>query len=110
MVCLMSSLEAGACLDEDVIAAFAYGQLDAPAIERVDAHLATCADCLWLVTEAVVGASGEQRAARPLPPGVLPDRFERRQLIAQGGMGAVYYGYDRQAGSPVAITVFVDRK
>jgi predicted ATPase/Tfp pilus assembly protein PilF len=103
MVCVMSSLEAGACLDEDVIAAFAYGQLDARAIERVDAHLATCADCLWLVTEAVVGVSGESRATRPLPPGFLPDRFERRHLIAQGGMGAVYYGYDRKAGTSVAI-------
>jgi predicted ATPase/Tfp pilus assembly protein PilF len=104
MFASMSSPEAGACLDEDVIAAFAYGQLDALAVERVDAHLATCADCLWLVTEAVVGTGNDSRPSRPaLAPSALPERFERRHLIAQGGMGAVYYGYDREAGSSVAI-------
>jgi serine/threonine protein kinase/tetratricopeptide (TPR) repeat protein len=100
----MSSLEGNACLDEDVIAAFAYGQLDAPAVERVDAHLATCTDCLWLVTEAVIGSSSsEARVTGPLAPAPMLERFERRHLIAQGGMGAVYYGYDREVGASVAI-------
>jgi predicted ATPase len=98
----MSSPAAGACLDDDVIAAFAYGQLDARAIERVDAHLAICPDCLWLVTEAVVGASAETRRP-PVLSSPSSERFERRHLIAQGGMGAVYYGYDREVGSSVAI-------
>jgi Protein kinase domain len=101
----MSPLEGNVCLDEDVIAAFVYGQLDARAIERVDARLATCSDCLWLVTEGVVGAAGSDAGppSAAFVPAPLPDRFERRHLIAQGGMGAVYYGYDREAGVSVAI-------
>jgi serine/threonine protein kinase/tetratricopeptide (TPR) repeat protein len=100
----MSSLEVNACLDEDTIAAFVAGELDACRIERVDAHLATCQDCLWMVTAAAVGASSSLSApSAPNSPAPYHERFERRHLIAQGGMGAVYYGYDREAGASVAI-------
>src|SRR5690242_19801926 len=34
---------------------------------------------------------------------VIADRFEVGEFIAQGGMGAVYHGLDRQTGQPVAI-------
>jgi predicted Ser/Thr protein kinase len=100
----MSSLEVSACLDEDLIAAFVVGELNVRDVERVDAHLATCQDCLWMVTAAAVGASSGlsvPSASASSPPS--HERFERRHLIAQGGMGAVYYGYDREAGASVAI-------
>jgi serine/threonine protein kinase/predicted ATPase len=100
----MSSLEVNACLDEDIIAAFVAGELDASGVERVDAHLATCQDCLWMVTAAAVGASsGLSASSASTSPAPLHERFERRHLIAQGGMGAVYYGFDREVGASVAI-------
>src|SRR5579859_5707482 len=34
---------------------------------------------------------------------VIADRFELGEVIAQGGMGAVYHGVDRKTGQPVAI-------
>ncbi|MHB8626730.1 MAG: serine/threonine protein kinase [Aggregatilineales bacterium] len=34
---------------------------------------------------------------------VIADRFEIGEFIAQGGVGAVYRGLDRQTGQPVAI-------
>jgi serine/threonine protein kinase len=107
------------CLDEDIIAAFVDGQLDARTVEAVDAHLATCRECLWLVTAAAVARDGlasadggrcEQAAlagAGSAPPlarvSRWPERFERRHLIAQGGMGSVYYGFDRETNTAVAI-------
>jgi serine/threonine protein kinase/predicted ATPase len=127
---IMSRVQEAECLDEDIIAAFVDGQLDARMVEAVDAHLASCRECLWLVTAAAVAqeglaggieassrepqgdAGGEPEPAAAEAEGAAPpvarssrwpERFERRQLIAQGGMGAVYYGYDRETNAAVAI-------
>ena len=107
----MSRLPEAECLDEDIIAAFVDGQLNARMVEAVDAHLASCRECLWLVTAAAVADAGVEVDAglfpsRPEPEPETecpPERFERRHLIAQGGMGSVYYGHDRETDSPVAI-------
>src|SRR5690606_30487113 len=107
IVCRMSRGTEAECLDEDLIAAFVDGQLNAEMVDVVDAHLASCRECLWLVTAAAVAHGGDE--AQPAPPepepgpSCSPDRFERRHLIAQGGMGSVYYGRDREADAPVAI-------
>src|SRR4051812_19764009 len=104
----MSSGVGSQCLGEDVIAAFVAGGLTGREVERVDDHLAGCADCLWLVTAAAVNTPRELLLRRDpsaeLATGSLPpERFERRHLLAEGGMGAVYYGLDRETGAAVAI-------
>ncbi len=38
---------------------------------------------------------------------VLGDRFELTELAARGGMGAVWRGYDRETGAPVAVKLVV---
>jgi predicted ATPase/predicted Ser/Thr protein kinase len=109
----MSSMVGSQCLGEDVIAAFVAGGLNGREVERVDEHLATCADCLWLVTAAAVNTPRElalgfasvraQQGGEVVTTSMLPERFERRHLLAEGGMGAVYYGLDRETGAAVAI-------
>src|SRR5690349_10994093 len=103
----MSSAPRSDCLSEDTIAAFVAGTLLVHEIDAIDQHLAVCADCLWVVTAAAVGAPGDTNGtSSPLPPPpsrTTTERFERRQLLAQGGMGAVYFGVDHQTGVAVAI-------
>lgn len=43
----------------------------------------------------------------PLTGAVLQDRFEVEDIVAQGGMGAVYRGVDRTSGAPVAIKLML---
>jgi predicted ATPase/tetratricopeptide (TPR) repeat protein/predicted Ser/Thr protein kinase len=101
----MSSAAGSDCLSEDTIAAFVAGALRSHEIDAIDQHLANCGDCLWLVTAAAVGTPGEtsSSAATLSPTRTTTERFERRQLLAQGGMGAVYFGVDHQTGTAVAI-------
>lgn len=102
----MSAEAESGCLSENVIAAFVAGALDPRELERVDQHLDGCEDCLRLATASVVpGAPGLGAAPNgsSLAGAVSANRFERHALIAQGGMGAVYHGRDRETGLPVAV-------
>ncbi|MEO8184654.1 MAG: protein kinase, partial [Deltaproteobacteria bacterium] len=114
----MGSSDVSACLDEELLAAFVSGGLDATEIARVDAHLARCEDCLLAVGFAAgpPAAGGSELASDALKhvftwerlltqgPGViLSGRFEVGEFLAQGGMGAVYRGVDRETHLPVAI-------
>jgi serine/threonine protein kinase/tetratricopeptide (TPR) repeat protein len=97
------------CPSDNVIAAFVAGSLDARGVARLDRHLDVCEVCLQLATaSAGAGRAGTAVRAEPNPSGALAgsasaERFERHALIAQGGMGAVYHGLDRETGQPVAI-------
>ena len=64
-------------LDEGTIHAWLDGALDAPERERVDRHLASCAECEALVAEArgfIAGASRILGALDEVPGGVVPRR------------------------------------
>jgi tetratricopeptide (TPR) repeat protein len=102
------------CLDDDTIATFVAGSLDPALLPRIEEHLAGCAACRSAaaaglaygeatppgiaVTAPDVGAN----ASRPL---VIAERFELRDLIAQGGMGVVYRGHDQVERELVAVKV-----
>ena len=85
-----------ACIDVETVAAFVDGTLDAPARDRVVAHLATCPDCTELVAEVV--RTGEELAAENSgTPAVTPMPLNRpakagwirRPGVAIGGAIAI---------------------
>jgi non-specific serine/threonine protein kinase len=92
-------------LDEDLVLAFVAGALDADALGRVERHLASCRDCSWLVTAALLVRDEElpqvARTGALAEPG--RERFEAQELIAEGAMGAVFRALDTHTGAPVAI-------
>lgn len=100
------------------------GRLVAAELPRVEAHVSACTACL----HRVGGAARQERASRPgsidatgleaealftqpplsAPavggfPALLAERYEVLALVAQGGMGEVYRGLDRQTGAIIAI-------
>jgi len=130
------------CLSSEVLADWVEGRLSAADIQRVEAHVAGCAECLRRVGiaarddrarpldstlpqsllpqsslqgldggaaavsswEAVQSLAGAARAASPVALlEVLAGRYELLERIAQGGMGEVYRGRDRQTGVEVAV-------
>src|SRR5262245_20513925 len=111
----MPSPESSGCLDEDTVLAFVAGSLNTELLGSVERHLATCRDCSWLVTAAVLvredalpqaaRAAAEAAAGTPSGAALAPGdaRFERLELIAEGAMGSVYRGIDGRTGSLVAI-------
>src|SRR4051812_25430682 len=56
----------------------------------------------------------DSSASSPRPNGANPasgqmsfaERFEIRRLVGEGGMGAVYEGFDRTSGQVVALKIF----
>src|SRR5436190_20190580 len=60
---LMPPVWTPGCLDEDVVLAFVNGSLEADALARVERHLATCRDCSWLVTAAVLVREDDLQSA-----------------------------------------------
>ncbi|MEY4544856.1 MAG: hypothetical protein RL685_1051 [Pseudomonadota bacterium] len=99
------------CLDEDTVLAFVTGSLTAETLVQVESHLAACRDCSWLVTAAVLVREEDLlRPARvprdsppPPPPTPAAGRFEALELIAEGAMGSVFRGIDRETGAVVAL-------
>jgi serine/threonine protein kinase len=110
--------DAAQCLEDSIIATFVAGGLDPAALSRVEEHLAGCASCRGLAAAGLaygVAPSGGTLPAdetRPaavaratLGPTLIAQRFELRDFLAQGGMGVVYRGYDRQTREVVAVKV-----
>jgi tRNA A-37 threonylcarbamoyl transferase component Bud32 len=96
------------CPSDELLAAFATGELHGPDLPPTEEHVSFCDVCL-LVLAAVLQGSSEVcdlplPDAPPGPPGSrLCERFEVAELIAEGGMGRVYSGLDLHTGERVAI-------
>ncbi|HKO92714.1 MAG TPA: protein kinase [Polyangiaceae bacterium] len=110
----MEGLHASQCLDDSTIATFVAGALDPGNLSRVEEHLAGCAACRGLAAAGLAYAAPAAPAAQTLAAGadagrpgpqLIAGRFELRDLLAQGGMGVVYQGYDRDTRKAVAIKV-----
>ena len=57
----------------------------------------------WASRQTSASEPGEPSSARPVLPQRLAERYEMRELIAQGGMGEVYRGVDLETGRAVAV-------
>jgi tetratricopeptide (TPR) repeat protein/predicted Ser/Thr protein kinase len=95
----MSSSEE-TCIDDGTLGAFVGGTLEPWQIAAVEAHLASCDDCLAVV--AAAGGDAPAPAADANSEAIL-GRFEIGEFLGRGGMGVVYHGRDRQTGQRVAI-------
>ncbi|MBX7083999.1 MAG: protein kinase [Nannocystaceae bacterium] len=104
-----------ACPDTDAILAFAEGQTDAAARERVAAHVDDCADCAALVREALAAretSPGEPVHESPvdglhLVRGMSLGRYIVLDSVGRGGLGEVYAAYDPELDRRVAIKLLM---
>jgi eukaryotic-like serine/threonine-protein kinase len=102
-----------ACLGEETLAAFAEGQVDEASQERIEEHLADCADCRVVLTRAAGVTvsdghpsgvvSGSAVDEQPLSNGTRVGRYVIRSLIGRGAMGAVYVATDPDLDRNVAV-------
>ncbi len=90
------------CLEESVLLEFIDGDLAAGEAERVNAHLATCAECRALVAELVRGLHPSSDAG-PLRRGTSLGRYLVLDCVGAGGMGVVYNAYDPELDRRVAL-------
>ncbi len=102
------------CLDEEITAAFARGQLTGSDRAGVESHISGCEDCRFLVATAVRDAdgagapddAGDEGELAPFPKnapaeptlarGTSISRYVVGALIGQGGGGAVYEAHDTE--------------
>ncbi|MEO8185244.1 MAG: protein kinase [Deltaproteobacteria bacterium] len=78
------------------------GSLRQEDLAAIDEHLVVCDDCTWVVSSAAVDLRSQ--ACEPIGTCLVPgERFEQLDFIAQGAMGVVYRGRDRQTGGIVVI-------
>jgi serine/threonine protein kinase len=103
------------CIPEELLAAFADGQLDESARASIEEHLADCAECCVVLTR-VTGAvssppvpSSQRRGAdvdtSELPPGTRVGRYVIELAVGRGAMGAVYAAVDPDLNRKVAVKV-----
>jgi tRNA A-37 threonylcarbamoyl transferase component Bud32 len=108
-----SSRAGRACLGEDTLAAFAEGQVDEGGHERIEEHLADCADCRAVLTRAAgierwhgesSGAAADTEVdAEALDPGARVGRYVVERRIGRGAMGTVYAANDPDLNRRVAV-------
>ena len=110
------------CLDEERIAAFVAGQLDASELPRVEAHVASCAWCQRLVADAAYGAIAMTERMERMEPAPVPrskpwanfvpaagemiaNKYRIEAMLGHGGMGAVLAARHVELGHRVAIKI-----
>jgi serine/threonine protein kinase len=99
------------CLSDDEILAFVKGQVHSSRMQKVHAHLDSCAECQQLLSEAAhaLDADPISDSARLSwntvfqPGAVIAKRYRILRLIARGGMGEVYEAFDAALHDRVAI-------
>lgn len=101
------------CPSENTLVSFLDGGLDAPAQERLAAHVAACGECRSVLLQLGQSALVATAVSRPSPPApgperltsgaLLADRYRIVRFIAAGGMGEVYEAHDLELGTRVAL-------
>jgi serine/threonine protein kinase len=104
--------ETSACLDEQMLADFVSGGLDAGLLGEVEAHLVQCPDCRHVVADAMHGArdfelsqAQHPEAEWPKPGDILAEKYRIEAPLGRGGMGVVLGAQHIELGHRVAIKV-----
>jgi tRNA A-37 threonylcarbamoyl transferase component Bud32/tetratricopeptide (TPR) repeat protein len=99
------------CLDERTVMLFLRGELVTAERADMEAHLATCAKCIelmtWAAAEIAGGEPGRQAPAflGQLAAGSLIGRYQILGPIGRGAMGEVYAAYHPDLDRRVAVKV-----
>ena len=100
-----------ACLSENTVLAFLYGQAGKQQCERIDGHIDQCSLCAQLVAgaahaDAPPAPDSVQRTWQPTAfekGSLLAGRFTILRFVARGGMGEVYEAFDEKVPGRVAL-------
>jgi serine/threonine protein kinase len=104
------------CLSDDRLLAFVQGELPLSEREVIESHVDSCRSCFRLVGAALrLAPAAPEEPAEPEDgpqasdflelPTTIGGRYEVRELIGQGGAGAVYRAFDVQLKRPIAFKV-----
>ncbi len=109
------------CLSDDRVLGFVRGELPGAEREAVETHLDTCQSCFRLVGTAMRMGGDEQKlagvphaeeladaeddTASLMPSAIADGRYVVRDLLGQGGAGAVYRAFDSQLGRQIALKI-----
>ncbi len=99
------SAVSSACPNEELLAAYLDGELDAQASADVRAHIDGCSSCLGLLAEVVDGDAATEapgKAPDALDEGTF-DRYVVGRRLGAGAMGVVFEAFDPQLQRRVAI-------
>ena len=93
------------CLDDAVVLRAVSGELTAPELAALDAHLDGCGDCRALVGAAglALGSGRGAAAVDELTPGTALGRYLVERRLGAGAMGVVYAARDPELDRAVAI-------